>query len=283
MHDLRVFEHASETGAWRISSLAPNDALAPYAHAFHAYEERDTAFRRRRELPDGSAVLVFNLGEELRVEHSVGCVRAFGEGDGLLSGASATYVVTETHGAQAGAQIKFSLLGARLFFGRQLGELGDALIDPLKAMGRSAAELRDRLADAPTQDQRVELLVRAVERRLAEPNGVAPRLAFAFSRLSRLDIRISELAREVGMSRERFSKAFQREFGLAPKTFARIRRFARCLSRRQLEPLLDGAALAAACGYVDQAHMIRDFREFAGSPPAALWRRGLPDAGGFVD
>jgi hypothetical protein len=29
--------------------------------------------------------------------------------------------------------------------------------------------------------------------------------------------------------------------------------------------------------------MIHDFREFAGSPPAALGRRELPDAGGFVD
>lgn len=85
------------------------------------------------------------------------------------------------------------------------------------------------------------------------------------------------------MGRERFSKAFRREFGLSPKQFARIRRFARALHKRARNPALDGAALAAQCGYVDQAHMIHDFQEFAGSPPAALWRRELPDAGGFVD
>ena len=38
----------------------------------------------------------------------------------LYSGASATYAVTETDGAQAGAQIKFNLLGARLFLGLPL-------------------------------------------------------------------------------------------------------------------------------------------------------------------
>ena len=85
------------------------------------------------------------------------------------------------------------------------------------------------------------------------------------------------------MSRERFSKAFCREFGLTPKRFARVRRFARALRARRQEPSLEGAALAAQCGYVDQAHMIHDFREFAGSPPTALWPRELPDAGGFVD
>jgi hypothetical protein len=32
-----------------------------------------------------------------------------------------------------------------------------------------------------------------------------------------------------------------------------------------------------------QAHMIREFQDLAGSATSALWRRGLPDAGGFVD
>jgi AraC-like DNA-binding protein len=282
MDGLHVFDHSSEAGSWRVASLVPTGCLALYASAFNAYEERDTAFRRRRELPDGSAVLIFNLGKELRVEHPVGAVRAFGEGEGLYSGASGTYVVTETDGAQTGAQIKFNLLGARLFLGRPLGEFGDALVDPLQALGRDAGELRDRVADAQSQQVRVELLAQAVERRLHPPNGLAPELTFAFRRLSRADVRISVIAREVGMSRERFSKVFHQEFGLPPK-FARIRRFARALRRREWTPSLDGAALAAECGYVDQAHMIHDFQEFAGSTPVALWRRELPDAGGFVD
>jgi AraC-like DNA-binding protein len=283
MDGLHVFDHGSETGSWRIASIAPTGALASYAVAFNAYEERNTSFRRRRELPDGLAVLIFNLGKELRVEHPGGAVRAFREGEGLYSGASATYVVTETDGAQTGAQIKFSLLGARLFLGRPLGELGDALIDPLEVMGRSAAELRDRLANTRTQEERVELLTHAVERRLDRPDRLAEELAFAFARLSSADIRIADLACEIGMSREHFSKAFRWEFGLAPKAFARVRRFTRALRRREREPWLSGAGLAAACGYVDQAHMTRDFQEFAGSPPAGLWRRGLPDGGGFVD
>ncbi len=281
MDGLRVSEHASERGCWLIASLAPSGPAARHVNAFHAFEERGTAFRRRRELPDGSAVLVFNLGKELRVEDRAG-VHAFGEGHGLFSGAGATYVITETNGAQTGAH-KFSLLGARLFLGRPLEELGDALVDPSQAFGRSAAELGERVADAHSQEERLQLLSRAVELRLRSEDAVAPELAFAFGRLNRADVRIAEVARDVGMGRERFSKAFRREFGLSPKKFARIRRFARALRERARNPALDGAALAAQCGYVDQAHMIHDFQEFAGSSPAALWRRELASAGGFVD
>jgi AraC-like DNA-binding protein len=257
MDGLRVSEHASESGSWRISSLAPSGLAALHVSAFHAYEERGTAFRRRRELPDGSAVMIFNLGTELRVEHPLGALRAFGEGQGFFSGASRTYAITETDGAQTGSQVKFSLLGARLFLRRPLGELGDALVDLSQALGRGAGELGQRVADARSQEERLELLSRAVAIRLSE-HAIAPGLAFAFRRLDRADIRIADVACEIGMSRDRFSKAFCREFGLTPKTFARVRRFARALSARRQEPSLDGAALAAQCGYVDQAHMIHD-------------------------
>jgi AraC-like DNA-binding protein len=282
MGGLRVAEHASDSGAWRIASLVPGGPLAAHIIAFNAYDERGTAFRRRRELPDGCAVLIFNLGSELRVEQPDGS-HAFGEGQGFFSGASATYVVTETDGAQTGAQIKFSLLGARLFLGQPLGEFGDALVDCTQAFGHAAAELRDGLAEARSQEERLRLLVHTAELRLRSEDAIAPQLAFAFRRLSCINIRISELAQAIGMSREGFSKAFRREFGLSPKTFARVRRFAWALREREHDPSLDGAALAAQCGYVDQAHMIRDFHEFAGSSPCALWRRELPDAGGFVD
>ena len=283
MNGLRVSEHASSNGCWRVSSLAPGVPLASYVNAYHAYDEQDTSFRRRRELPDGSAVLIFNLGKELRVEHPAGTVSAFGEGDGFFSGAAATYAVTETDGAQAGAQIKFSLLGARLFVGKPLTELGDGLVDPSEAFGPSAGELAGRVAEARSQEERLSLLSQAVERRVSSEGAIAPGLAFAYRRLSHADIRIAEIARQIGWRRERFSRDFHREFGLSPKTFARIRRFARTLREREREPSLNGAMLAAQCGYVDQAHMILDFQEFAGAAPAALWRRELSSAGGFVD
>jgi len=283
MDRLRLCQHDSGTGSWRIAYLEPAGLLASYVAAFYAYDEHGTSFRRRRELPDGSAVLIFNLGGELRVEHPRDTRRAFGEGQGFYSGASATYAITETDGAQVGAEIKFSLLGARLFLGLPLEEFGDALIDASQALGRPATELRDRLAEERSLGRRVGVLAQAAEPKLGSEDRIAPGLAFAFRRLSRADVRIADVAREIGMGRERFSKAFRREFGLPPKTFARIRRFARTLHVGRQEPSLTGAALAAQCGYVDQAHMIHDFHEFSGSAPSALWRQELPDAGGFID
>jgi AraC-like DNA-binding protein len=66
--------------------------------------------------------------------------------------------------------------------------------------------------------------------------------------------------------------------GLPPKTLARIFRF-----RRALELLGRGSGLAELaydCGYYDQAHLNRDFRQFTGTSPGELARR--LDANGSV-
>src|SRR4029077_506499 len=176
-------EHDSEAGSWRFARFEPEGALASHIGAFYAYDECGTAFRRRRELPDGSAVLVFHLGGNLRVEHPIGARREFREGQGFYSGASPTYAVTETDGAQAGAQIKLSLLGARLFLGFPLEEFGDALMDASQAFGRPATELRDRLAETRSLSGKVEMLAQAATLKLSSKGEISPRLAFAFRRL----------------------------------------------------------------------------------------------------
>jgi AraC-like DNA-binding protein len=42
------------------------------------------------------------------------------------------------------------------------------------------------------------------------------------------------------------------------------------------------ASIAAHCGYYDQSHLLRDFREFAGDSPAVLTSREIPMTRAFL-
>ena len=75
---------------------------------------------------------------------------------------------------------------------------------------------------------------------------------------------------------------FRREVGLPPKTLARILRFHRARGLIVAPGGADFAEVADLCGYYDQAHLIRDFREFAGCTPAEFRRRRLPDEHGIA-
>ena len=80
---------------------------------------------------------------------------------------------------------------------------------------------------------------------------------------------MGEVARRIGVSQRRLIQVFAAEVGLRPKLYCRVRRFGRVREMIGRAAAPDWAAVAAACGYFDQSHMIRDFRAFAGLTPLA--------------
>jgi AraC-like DNA-binding protein len=87
-------------------------------------------------------------------------------------------------------------------------------------------------------------------------------------------VSVADLAAETGWSARYLGAQFRAETGLSPKAGARVIRFD--LARRHLLRRQPGggrvvlADLAAECGYYDQAHLARDFRDLAGCPPSVL-------------
>lgn len=101
-----------------------------------------------------------------------------------------------------------------------------------------------------------------------------PPLEQAWSRLraSHGAVTVAELADEVGWSRRHLGEEFRKGFGFSPKVMARILRFERAQSFLRLPTRPSLASVAYACGYADQSHLTRDWREFAGASPTE-WLR----------
>jgi AraC-like DNA-binding protein len=78
---------------------------------------------------------------------------------------------------------------------------------------------------------------------------------------------IARLAGDLGLGRRQFERRFREEIGLPPRLFGRIVRFQRAFRAIGHE---SGAAIAARCGYADQAHLVREIRRFAGRTPTLL-------------
>jgi AraC-like DNA-binding protein len=144
----------------------------------------------------------------------------------------------------------------------------------------------ERLQDANSHTHRLAILEQEMTRRLATSSSSPPRdLVWALRRLESScgRVGVNALAAELGCSRKHLTVRFRREFGMPPKLFARVVRFDHAVRSLRQGRVASWAALASDCGYADQAHLTRDFHEFAGSPPAAFAQRMLPDEGGFVD
>jgi transcriptional regulator GlxA family with amidase domain len=76
------------------------------------------------------------------------------------------------------------------------------------------------------------------------------------------------VADATAVSTRRLRELFVREVGVSPKRLARILRFRAALERLAAAPAVDLTQLALECGYYDQAHLDRDFRELASMTPS---------------
>jgi AraC-like DNA-binding protein len=64
-------------------------------------------------------------------------------------------------------------------------------------------------------------------------------------------------------------RRFLQDVGVSPKVLCRILRFQQVFRVVEADPTW--ANVAVECGYYDQAHLIRDFRQFAEKTPTALF------------
>ena len=73
---------------------------------------------------------------------------------------------------------------------------------------------------------------------------------------------VAVAAERAGMSRRHYGRLFRSTIGTSPKTFSRIMRFQRATSLRR-GSRLSWAAIAAECGFVDQAHLAKEIKHFS--------------------
>jgi AraC-like DNA-binding protein len=81
---------------------------------------------------------------------------------------------------------------------------------------------------------------------------------------------IAQAALACHVSRQYLTRLFRAQVGVTPKMFARVERINRVLQRVSGCPHSSWSDVAAQFGYVDQSHLIAEFREFTTLTPAAF-------------
>jgi AraC-like DNA-binding protein len=279
----RVLRHESEADRWEMVRAAPDPRLRAHVLSYCSYDERTTSFVRRRELPSVRVVVIVNLGEPIRV-FSPGHGGWSEQAVGFVAGLHDTYALTETSGSQAGMQIDLTPVGAHLLFGLPMDELAQRVVTLEELFGAEGVLFREALAEAPGWLERFALVDEFLIELLDDARSPVPSVTRALHRLHESGGRVpvGAIAAEIGCSRRHLISRFREQVGVTPKLLARILRFERAVALVDAGTEMGWAEIAQACGYYDQAHMIRDFNQFAGSPPSEFARRRLPDGGGVV-
>ena len=83
---------------------------------------------------------------------------------------------------------------------------------------------------------------------------------------------IGQYAYKANMSVRNFGRRFTEQTGVSPKLYCRLLRFNNAINTKLKNPKNTWTSVAYECGYYDQMHMIKDFREFANLNPSVLFQ-----------
>lgn len=217
-------------------------------------------------LPDGSPELIYNFGDPFEALNG----RPRRQPKEMLVGQiDAPYHLRPTGDIDLLA-VRFEPYGAGLLH-PNMSSLTNTWLDLVKHPDPELAELWPSLSEAPDDATRVsrldEVMLDLVASR-PEPDARVETAVRAI-RSSFGTAPLDRLAKLLGITPRTLQRLFATEVGVSPKLLARITRFQRVFTAWNTDPH-SLAAVATECGYFDQSHLIRDFRDFAGEAPAAF-------------
>jgi AraC-like DNA-binding protein len=273
---VQAVEYQSSPGRWRFSNATPTADLAGIVQEYWEVEGHLSPFREKI-LPNGYTELMVNLGPPHRmVTHTETSVwdRAW------YSGLHERVIVIESLQGTHLVSARLHPLGALRLLGLETAQCVNTVIDLETLIGPAAVELRTALLGVDSTENRFAYLERFLRTRLG-PSAVPSALVCeAACRIEAAhgNLRITSLHLDLGVSRKQLWLRFARELGLSLKAYAQLHRFVWTLARLRESTSVKWPRLAAAAGYSDQSHLVRDFQRVAAASPSEFLRTRTPDS-----
>ncbi|MBY8878948.1 AraC family transcriptional regulator [Actinacidiphila acidipaludis] len=262
----------TEDGTWELVTTPPGARLGAGVLRYRGFRLDMNRPQRRIELPSGMITLVVNLRDSVYVGplDAEAPRPAF---TSLVNGPRDSPAVGEHDGRLEGVEIHLAPWMAYSVLHTDMHELRGRMLTLPELLGRAGAELADRLAEARGWAGRFAVVDDVLARRIERGRAAAPQVSWAWQQLTRSDglVPLGRLAAATGWSARTLEQRFRQQIGLSPKTASRVLRMQRVL--RMLTAGAAPSAVAAACGFYDQAHLHRDVRAMTGSSPGEFLAR----------
>jgi AraC-like DNA-binding protein len=246
----------------------PANQLKSFVKEYWLVENDDTTPSKQKIIPDGFCEIIFHYGEPYRIN-------LHGEWETqsnmLFAGQISNHFYLENTGSSGIIGIKLQPAAFYFLFGLEMPQFTNKVVELGSVLPGNFINAAVGLTDKKiTPDQRIQtaeswLLAILQKQSIKNIFKVQQALDIIFEQNGMRDI--ETIAQKINYTRRHLEREFKKVVGLTPKLFSRIIRF-----NYIFQILKEGDAswisIALDSGHFDQAHFIKNFKEFTGEEPS---------------
>lgn len=261
----------------------PSQELRPFVKCFWSLDDNEKEEPiKQRVLPDGCMEMIFHYGDLYR--------QYFEDGSSIIQprsfvfGQITKYIEIAPTGISGIISGRFLPDGLRPFIKMPVTQLENKAVSLKEIFNEEGIILEKEVTSATNNDDRIRLIETFLLAKLTEQHTID---AIAKSCVevifhSQGQIGIVALAGKMNIHRRNIERRFTAVIGMSPKQLAKVARLQatfRMLGQKKFSTLTE---IAYENGYFDQAHFIKDFKEFTGMNPKSFFADNLMLSGLFA-
>lgn len=226
-------------------------------------------------VPDGTMKLIFHYGDTYLNHREDGrkviLPRCF-----LIGQLTKPYIV-EPLGVTGSFVVRFHPDGFLPFSTLPIKEMENTAVPLDKLFGEEGLELGERILNAISCAERIILIEEFLIKRLRHYSALdlLVKSTIETIRTKNGNFGIGEFSRKMSIDRRQLARKFASNVGLSPKQLSKTIRIQAALKSLLSEDVTSFTDLAYQNDYFDQAHFIKEFKEFTGLTPKEFYGENL--------
>lgn len=247
--------------------ITPIAALQPFIKCFWVLKGEDPLPQPERIFPDGCMELIFHRTSSYsRLEDN----KAIKQPATFIMGQATKALFFLPTPFTSIVSVRFQPFGLAAFTQLPPDEFTNTEVTLEHLWGKKALELEEKVNTLST-DKAIAVLQHFFFELLCQ--NKLPHTFEAISAISGImkknggENTINYWAEQANLSERQFNRNFKTLIGISPKDYLKIVRFNKVLEIFNNSDPYTFGALAQQCGYYDQAHFIKDFKEYTGTTP----------------
>jgi AraC-like DNA-binding protein len=254
----------------------PNIELTEFVKRYWTLDgEKENIPLKNTIVPDGTMKLIFHYGDTYKHHSQDGKVSILPKY--FLIGQLTKPYVIEPIGLTGSFVVHFKPNGFLPFTTIPIKEMENKAIPLNKLFGQEGVELGIQVLNANSTSERIQIIETFLLKKLADKKTIDNIVESTVETIISTNgqFSVSEFSKSNNVNRRQLARKFSSNIGLSPKQLAktiRIQTTLKTLLNKEITSLTD---LAYENKYFDQAHFIKEFKEFTGLTPKEFFGNDL--------